>query len=244
MHAPRPEPRDAQQHVDAVLIEVAAVAGVLRVGVDGVGDGVVAVNLLEGDFPLVVALDARERHHRIERARQPLLTRVVVRAVDLQPAVFEQVLRDFLARDGGVHGQAVGLRVPIGRAAVLFAGEALGSDVQAGVLAVIGGEELENVEADTLLTGDVAVDAHVIQLFLRCHAVVVHIEAVFPAGIWDIRGQNGVDIRETLKLLPDNIHALVIADKAGVHAVFWVQKIDGDNKRLLLANKRHNFLVL
>ena len=45
-------------------------------------------------------------------------------------------------------------------------------------------------------------------------------------------------------LLPDNIHALVIADKAGVHAVFWVQKIDGDNKRLLLANKRHNFLVL
>ena len=80
-----------------------------------------------------------------QRARQTLLTRVVVRAVDLQPAVFEQILRDFLARDGGVHGQAVGLRVPIGRAAVLFAGEALGADVELRVLAVIGGEELEDI---------------------------------------------------------------------------------------------------
>ena len=79
----------------------------------------------------------------------------------MQPAVFEQVLRDFLARDGGVHGQAVGLRVPIGRAAVLFAGEALGADVELRVLAVIGGEELEDVEADALLAGHVAVDAHV-----------------------------------------------------------------------------------
>ena len=53
------------------------------------------MDFLEGDFPFVVALDARKRYHRIERARQALFARVVLRLRQLVAAVLQQVAGNF-----------------------------------------------------------------------------------------------------------------------------------------------------
>ena len=155
------EPGDATQHVQSFLDGIFLVAGVGGVVENGVSDGAVAVDLLEGDFPLVMALDAGKGHHGIQRALQALLPGVEIRAVQLQIAVQKQLTGHVLTGHGHVDRQAVGFGVPIGRAAVLFAGEALGSDIQPRVLAGVGAQQLEQVEADALLGRVVAFDGHI-----------------------------------------------------------------------------------
>ena len=158
VHPGRPEARDGQDHVEAVIPYIVAISGVGLVLEDRVGDGGVSVNLLEGDLPLVVALDAIEGDHGVQRALKALLPRVVERALKLPVAVDQKVPRHLFRRDGQVHRQAIGLGVPVGGTAVLLACEALGSDVEPLVGAVVGGEQLEDVETDALLRRVVARD--------------------------------------------------------------------------------------
>ena len=155
------EPGDAAQHVQPFLHGIFLVAGIGGVVEDGVSDSAVAVDFLEGDLPLVMALDAGEGHHGIQRALQALLPGVEIRAVQLQIAVQKQLTSHVLPGHGHVDRQAVGFGVPIGSAAVLFAGEALGADVQPRVLAGVGAQKLEQIEADALLRRVVALDGHV-----------------------------------------------------------------------------------
>ena len=138
--AVRPEARDFDQHFQTFFGEVAVVAGVVGVVVDGVRDGTVAVDFFEGDFPFVVAFDAGEGNHRVERAGEALLSGVVLGLRQLVVAVFEQVAGDVRLGQGEVEWYGVGFGVPVGGAAVFFAGEAFGADVEAGVFAVVGGE--------------------------------------------------------------------------------------------------------
>ena len=119
------------------------------------------MDFLESDFPFVVALDARKRYHRIECARQALFARVVLRLRQLVAAVLQQVAGNFGFSQCEVERYGVGFGVPIGRAAVFFAGKAFRADVQARVFAVVGGEQLEQVEADALLRFVAAFDDHV-----------------------------------------------------------------------------------
>ena len=52
----RPEARHGQQHLQPAVGQIRRVAGIADVVENRVGDGAVAVDLLEGDLPLVVAL--------------------------------------------------------------------------------------------------------------------------------------------------------------------------------------------
>ena len=155
------EPGDAAQHVQPFLHGIFLVAGIGGVVENGVSDSAVAVNFLEGDFPLVMALDAGKGHHGIQRALQALLSGVEIRAVQLQIPIQKQLTGHVLPGNGHVDRQAVGFGVPVGRAAVLFAGEALGADIQPRVLAGVGTQQLEQVETDALLGRVVALDGHV-----------------------------------------------------------------------------------
>ena len=161
MHAVGVEPGNAAQHVQSLAQHVVHVAGIGGIVEDGMGDGAVSMDLLKGDLPFVVALHAGKGHHGIQRALQALLPRVVVGAVQLKPAVEQQLLGHVLTGDGHVDRQAVCLGIPVGGAAVFFAGEALGPDVEACIIARIGAEQLEEVEADALLGRVVALNGHV-----------------------------------------------------------------------------------
>lgn len=77
--AVRPEAGHFDQDFQAFFGKIALVTGVVGVVVDGVRNRAVTVDFLEGDFPFVVALDARKRYHRIECARQALFACVMLR---------------------------------------------------------------------------------------------------------------------------------------------------------------------
>ena len=127
---------------------------------DGIGDGAVAVNLLEGNLPLVVALLAVDRDHRIERraVAETQFGGVLDGFVQLVVAVDQQFAGNGLSGGGHVERQAVGLGVPVGDAAVFLAREALGTDIQAGVDPGVSLEKHEDAEADALLGRGVAFD--------------------------------------------------------------------------------------
>ena len=127
---------------------------------DGIGDGTVAVDLLEGDLPLVVALLAVDRDHRIQRrtVAEPQFGGVLNGLVQLVVAVDQQFARHGLPGGGHVERQAVSLGVPVGDATVFLAREALGPDVQAGVHPGVSLQEHEDAEADALLGRRVAPD--------------------------------------------------------------------------------------
>ena len=161
MHPPQPEPGNPQQHLDALVPQILLIAGVGGIVEDSIGYSGVAVDFLKGNLPLVVALHAGEGHHGIQRAGQALLPRVVIRALQLLPAVQQQLPRHLLPRHRHVHRQAVGLGIPVGGSAILFAGEALGTDIQPGVLTGISAHQLEQVEADALLRAVIALNLHV-----------------------------------------------------------------------------------
>ena len=81
MHSPCPEAGELHQRIDTILTQIAFVAGIVGVVIDGVGNGAVAVDLLKGNLPLVVTLHAGEGDHGIERAGQALLPRVMLRTI-------------------------------------------------------------------------------------------------------------------------------------------------------------------
>ncbi len=147
----RPEAADAHQHLHAVVVDVAFIAGVGRVLVNREGDRCVTVQLLEGDFPFIVALDAVEGHHREQGPFEPLLLGVVVGAGQLVVPVLQQCPGHGRRGGGDVHRHHVRLGVPVGRPAVLLAGETLRPHVEPLIVAVIGHEQLGEVEADPLL---------------------------------------------------------------------------------------------
>jgi len=104
---------------------------VLNVVVDGIGNGAVAVNFFEGDFPFVVTFFAIHGYHWIQRCTigEAKFGRIFNGFVELFIAIYQQ-----LAGDGGIggyqeEGQAICFGIPIGASTVLFAGEAFGADV-------------------------------------------------------------------------------------------------------------------
>ena len=166
--SPRPGPRDAlrpearhgQQHLQPAVGQIRRVAGIADVVENRVGDGAVAVDLLEGDLPLVVALLAVDGDHRVERrtVAEAQLRSVFDGLVELVVAVDEQFAGDGPPGGGQVERQAVGLGVPVGHAAVFLAREALRTDIQTGVHPGIGLQQHEDAEADALLRPGVAPD--------------------------------------------------------------------------------------
>ena len=118
------------------------------------------MDLLEGDFPLVVALLAVDGDHRVERrtVAETQFRGVFNGFVELVVAVDQQFAGHGLPGGGQVERQAVGLGVPVGHAAVFLAREALGTDIEAGVDARVGLQEHENAEADALLGRGIAPD--------------------------------------------------------------------------------------
>ena len=75
--------------------------------------------------------------------------------------VFQEGLGNFLRRYGQVHWHDEGFSIPVSSTAVLFTGKALRPDIKARVTAVVGHEELEDVETDPLLSGRITVNRHV-----------------------------------------------------------------------------------
>ena len=72
--------------------------------------------------------------------------------------VDQKIARHAARRRGNEKGNADRFRVPIGAAAVFFAGESLGTDVQPFVLARVGLVEVKDVEPDALLRLHIALD--------------------------------------------------------------------------------------
>ena len=155
-----PEARDAHEDLQSAVGEVLFVTRITDIVMDGIGDGAVAVDLLEGDLPLVVTLLAVDRDHRIQRraVAEPQFGGVLDGLVQLVVTVDQQFARHGLPGGGHVERQAVSLGVPVGDAAVFLAREALGPDVQAGIHPGVGLQEHEDAEADALLGRRVAPD--------------------------------------------------------------------------------------
>ena len=137
MHAIGPETGDFHQHFQAFAGQIAFIAGVVGVVVNRIGYRAVAVDFFKRDFPFVVAFDAGKSHHRVKRAGQPLLARVVLRLRQLVVPVFEQVFGNLRLGQRKIKRHSIGFGVPISGAAVFFAGKAFGADIEAGVFAVI-----------------------------------------------------------------------------------------------------------
>ena len=78
------------------------------------------MDFLEGDFPFVVAFDAGEGHHWVERAGEALLSGVVLGLRQLVMAVFEQVAGDVRLGQSEVEWYGVGFGVPVGGAVRIF----------------------------------------------------------------------------------------------------------------------------
>ncbi len=163
MYALRPETGNAQQHFGAVPDEVVLFTCIAYVIVNGVGDCAVAVYLLEGDLPFVVAFLSVHGHHGVEcrAAAEAEFFRVFYGFLQVAVAIHEQVARHVLIGSGQVKRKTIRLRIPVGAAAVFFAGETFGADVEPFVFAGVGLIHLENIEADTLLSGHVALYADV-----------------------------------------------------------------------------------
>ncbi len=174
-HSLGPEPGDRDEDIEATLQQVTGVAGRADVVEDGEGDCAVAVDLLERDLPLVVALFTVDRDHRVERcpSDKPQLPRVLDGLVELTVAVVQQVLRDLRLGGREVERETERFGVPIGHSAVLLAGEALRSDVQVGIDTGEGRMQLEDAEPQPLLHVVVAADLDIAELPLALPRVVM-----------------------------------------------------------------------
>src|SRR6185312_10647645 len=62
----RPKTGDREQHFQSIIGQVSFVAGVANVIENSISDSAVAVDLLEGDLPFVMAFGAIHRNHRIQ----------------------------------------------------------------------------------------------------------------------------------------------------------------------------------
>ena len=164
MYAVRPETADGAEHFQPFFGQVAFIACIGGVIVDCVRDRTIAVDFLESDFPFIVALHAGEGHHRIQRALQPLLLRIMESARQLVVTVFQEIAGNFRLGNRQVERHAVSFRIPVGSAAVFLAGEAFRSDVQALIFAVISREQLEQVETDALLRFVISADFDIRQI--------------------------------------------------------------------------------
>ena len=158
-----PEPGDSGENLHTHGHQVVGVAGTADVVVDTEGDGAVPVDLLEGDFPLVMALLSVHGHHGVESRAvcKSQLAGVLYGPFQMVVTV-DQKLPGYGGIGGSqVEGEAVGLGVPVGGAAVLFAGESLGADIQSLVLAGIGLLQLKDIKADTLLGRGIPLDGDI-----------------------------------------------------------------------------------
>ena len=161
MHAPDPEFRDFRHHLDALAKQVRFVPRVHRVLKDSVDNRGVAVDALERDFPLVVALAAVDGRNGIECAGHTEVRRVALRRFQMVIAVKQQLARRVRSANRQKHRQAVGFRIPVRRSAEALARVALRSNIQPCVAARVGAEQLEEVEVDALLRAVVALNLHI-----------------------------------------------------------------------------------
>ena len=113
----------------------------------------IAVNLLESDFPLVVAFLPVHGDHWIQcrTVCESQLFGVLDGFPQLVVPVPEQLLCNLFWMRGQEKRQAICLRIPIGRAAILLAGEPLGTYVQTRIVAAVRLVQVKNVESDGLL---------------------------------------------------------------------------------------------
>ena len=121
----------------------------------------IAVDALERDFPLVVALAAVDGRNGIECAGHTEVRRVALRRFQMVIAVKQQLARRVRPANRQKHRQAVGFRIPVRRSAEALARIALRPDVEACVAARVGTEQLEEVEVDALLRAVVALNLHI-----------------------------------------------------------------------------------
>ena len=128
-------------------------------------------------------------------------------------AVLQQVAGNFGFCQCEVERHGVGFGIPIGRAAVFFAGKAFRADVQARVFAVVGGEQLEQVEADALLRFVAAFDDHVGDFPTVQPACFVRLQQGFKRNACDF-------FRQGAACGFHRFQALIIAAGGNNHAFF------------------------
>ena len=130
VHTACPEAGNADQYIKAVVLKICAITRVVGVVIDGISNCTVAVYLLKGYFPFIVALNAGEGDHWVKCSIKSLLTGVILCTVKLVIAVFEKFFIHLRFRDREIHRQNKRFGVPIGGTAVFFSSKALWSKVQ------------------------------------------------------------------------------------------------------------------
>ena len=163
MNPLRPETSNPYHHLQPTLPPIRTVTGVSNVLIDSIDHGPVAVNLLKGDLPFVVALFAVHSHHG-EQGRpvfEPQFAGIGNGFVQLTVTVLQQLPSNPRRGCSQIKGNAISLGIPVGRTPVLLAGETLGTNVQAMVQTVVGLMKVENVKSNALLSFDVAINLNI-----------------------------------------------------------------------------------
>ena len=163
------------------------------------------MDFFEGDLPLVVALFAVHGDHRVEcgAVGESELGGVLDGFVELLVAVHQQVAAHFGVGRREVERQAVGLGVPVGRAAVLLAGESFRADIEARIHARKRLKQVKDVEANPLLGGIVAVNHNVGKVPLGAPGLALLGEQGFVARR---TGRCGLGRRTRLDLSGRSVH--------------------------------------
>src|SRR6056297_793484 len=117
--------------------------------------------LLECDFPFVVGFFTVHCDHGVESALKPQSFGVFLGFFKVLVSVAQEVPCRFFTACAQIEGEAKGFCVPIGASPVFFTSKAFGADVEARVVTCIGLPKVENVEADSLLGGNVAVNPYI-----------------------------------------------------------------------------------
>ena len=168
-----PETCNLHHHMDSVIADVAFVAGIAGVIIDRMDHCGISVDLFKSDLPLVVALFTVKCHHGIESALHPDPCSVFFCFIQDVEAELQQAESDLGRGCCQEHGEAVTLGVIISGAAVFFAGESLRADIKAFIRTVVCTPQLEKIETDALLSGNIALDLDIAFLPTRtpCGAV-------------------------------------------------------------------------
>ena len=165
MHPLGPKARNGHRNLNPLLLEVRIVAGVFCKVAQGQHHRTVPVDLFERDFPFVVALLPVHGHHGIERCPilEAQLLGIFNGLAQLVEAVPQQLFRHMRWMCGQEKGQTVRFGVPIRGATVFLTSEAFGANIETSVVPTVGLVQVEDVEADGLLSLHIAFDLDVSQ---------------------------------------------------------------------------------
>ena len=135
-----PEPSNPDKHFKTHLWHIGVISGIPNVVEDGEGNSSVAMDLLKGDFPFVMAFFPIHGHHGVKRSPifETELLRILDSPVQLIVAVFQEIPCDLLVFGHHIKRQTVGFGIPVGTTSVFFARKSFWSNIQARVLTGIG----------------------------------------------------------------------------------------------------------